>query len=191
MVWVDRQGTIGWQAAGIQPIRRNWSGVLPVPGDGRYEWDGFLPITSLPSEVNPGRGFIATANNFLMPKDYPYKDLLQVTWSDPFRASRIEEVLGSGRKFSVAEMVRLQNDDLSVGGSRAHAAAATRDAPESRQRTRARSAHDVGFRARQGFGAGRRLRDVAAPPLRQHARGGGPAPLCERRSAGISDRRRS
>jgi penicillin amidase len=114
MVWVDRQGTIGWQAAGIQPIRRNWSGVLPVPGDGRYEWDGFLPITSLPSEVNPGRGFIATANNFLMPKDYQYKDLLQVTWSDPFRASRIEEVLGSGRKFNVAEMVRLQNDDLSV-----------------------------------------------------------------------------
>jgi penicillin amidase len=114
MVWVDRQGTIGWQAAGIQPIRRNWSGILPVPGDGRYEWDGFLPITSLPSEVNPGRGFIATANNFLMPNDYPYKDLLQVTWSDAFRASRIEEVLGSGRKFSVAEMVRLQNDDLSV-----------------------------------------------------------------------------
>ena len=90
MVWVDRQGTIGWQAAGIQPIRRNWSGILPVPGDGRYEWDGFLPITSLPSEANPDRGFIATANNFLMPKDYPYKDLLQVTWSDPFRASRID-----------------------------------------------------------------------------------------------------
>ncbi len=114
MVWVDRTGTIGWQAAGIQPIRRNWSGVLPVPGDGRYEWDGYLPITSLPSEVNPDRGFIATANNFLMPKDYQYKDLLQVTWSDPFRASRIEEVLGSGRKFNVSEMINLQNDDLSV-----------------------------------------------------------------------------
>src|SRR5688572_30991594 len=49
-----------------------------------------------------------------MPDDYPYKDLLHVTWSDACRASRIEEVLGSGRKFSVAEMVRLQNDDLSV-----------------------------------------------------------------------------
>lgn len=114
MVWVDRAGNIGWQAAGIQPIRRNWSGILPVPGDGRYEWDGFLPITSLPSEVNPTRGFIATANNFLMPNDYQYKDLLHTTWSDPFRASRIEEVLGSGRKFNVAEMVNLQNDDLSV-----------------------------------------------------------------------------
>jgi penicillin G amidase len=114
MVWADRQGNIGWQAAGIQPIRRNWSGILPVPGDGRYEWDGFLPIASLPSEANPTRGFIATANNFLMPDDYPYKDLLQLTWSDPFRASRIVEVLGSGRLFNVAETTRLQNDDLSV-----------------------------------------------------------------------------
>ena len=114
MVWVDRQGNIGWQASGIQPIRRGWSGILPVPGDGRFEWEGYLPITSLPHEVNPQRGFIATANNFLMPDNYPYKDLLHVTWSDAFRASRIEEVLGSGRKFNVAEMMRLQNDDLSV-----------------------------------------------------------------------------
>jgi penicillin amidase len=114
MVWVDRDGTIGWQAAGIQPIRRGWSGILPVPGDGRYEWEGYLPITSLPHEVNPARGYIATANNFLMPDGYQYRDLLHVTWSDAFRASRIEEVLGSGKKFSVAEMTRLQNDDLSV-----------------------------------------------------------------------------
>jgi penicillin amidase len=114
MVWVDRDGTIGWQAAGVQPIRRNWSGLLPVPGDGRYEWDGYLPIKALPSETNPSRGFIATANNYLLPPDYPYKDLLQVEWSDAFRASRITEVLGSGRLFSVAEMTRLQNDDLSV-----------------------------------------------------------------------------
>jgi penicillin amidase len=114
MVWVDRRGTIGWQASGIQPMRRGWSGILPVPGDGRYEWQGFLPIASLPSEVNPARGFIATANNFLMPDDYPHKDLLHVTWSDPFRAARINEVLGSGRLFNVAEMTRLQNDDLSV-----------------------------------------------------------------------------
>ncbi len=114
MVWVDRNGNIGWQAAGIQPIRRNWSGVLPVPGDGRYEWDGYLPIKSLPSEANPSRGFIATANNYLLPDNYPYKDLLHVQWSDAFRASRITEVLGSGRLFNVAEMTRLQNDDLSI-----------------------------------------------------------------------------
>ena len=115
MVWADRSGTIGWQAAGIQPIRRNWSGVLPVPGDGRYEWDGYLPIMALPSETNPSRGYVATANNYLLPEAYPYKDLLHVTnWADAFRASRITEVLGSGRLFTVPEMARLQNDDLSV-----------------------------------------------------------------------------
>jgi len=113
MVWVDRHGTIGWQAAGIAPLR-SWSGLLPVPGDGRYEWDGYLPITALPAEVNPARGYIATANHYLFPNDYPYDAARHWTWADPYRARRIEEVLGSGRRFSVAEVARLQNDDLSL-----------------------------------------------------------------------------
>jgi penicillin G amidase len=114
MVWADRRGAIGWQAAGIQPLRRNWSGLLPVPGDGRYEWDGFLPIGALPNEANPARGFLATANNYLMPNDYPHRDAVHFMWTDPFRSSRITEVLGSGRLFSVAEMTRVQNDELSL-----------------------------------------------------------------------------
>lgn len=114
MVWADRHGTIGWQAAGIQPLRRNWNGLLPIPGDGRYEWNGYLPITSLPHEVNPPRGFVATANHYLFPNDYPLKEALHFTWADPYRASRITEVLASGRLFSVAETARLQNDDLSL-----------------------------------------------------------------------------
>lgn len=114
MVWADRTGTIGWQAAGIQPLRRNWSGLLPVPGDGRYEWDGYLPILNLPHEVNPSRGFVATANHYLFPNDYKWKDALHFTWADPYRASRIAELLGSGRLFSVAETARVQNDDLSL-----------------------------------------------------------------------------
>ena len=114
MVWADRTGTIGWQAAGIQPLRRNWSGLLPVPGDGRYEWDGFLPINALPHEVNPARGFIATANHYLFPNDYPWTEALHFTWADPYRASRIAELLGSGRLFSIPETERVQNDDLSL-----------------------------------------------------------------------------
>ena len=114
MVWADRSGTIGWQAAGIQPLRRNWSGLLPVPGDGSYEWEGFLPIAALPHEVNPARGFVATANHYLFPNDYAWKEALHFTWADPYRAARITEALGSGRLFSVAETTRLQNDDLSL-----------------------------------------------------------------------------
>jgi penicillin amidase len=113
MVWVDKTGTIGWQAAGISPLR-SWSGLLPVPGDGRFEWEGYLPINALPHEVNPERGFIATANHYLYPNDYAYPKARHYTWADPYRAHRIEEVLNSGRRFNVAEMTRLQNDDLSI-----------------------------------------------------------------------------
>jgi penicillin amidase len=114
MVWADRRGNIGYQAAGIQPLRRNWSGLLPVPGDGRYEWDGYLPITALPNAYNPASGFFVTANHYLMPNDYPWKDAMHFTWADPYRASRINELLGSGRMFSVGEVARVQNDDLSI-----------------------------------------------------------------------------
>ena len=115
MVWADRSGTIGWQAAGIQPLRRNWSGLLPVPGDGRYEWDGYLPIAALPHEVNPARGFIATANNYLLPERLPDEGG-RCTSPGPIRTARraSPKCSGSGRLFSVAEMTRLQNDDLSL-----------------------------------------------------------------------------
>ena len=34
---------------GIVPWRKNWTGLLPVPGNGAYEWAGFIPIDQLPS----------------------------------------------------------------------------------------------------------------------------------------------
>lgn len=114
MVWADRAGNIGYQAVGVTPLRPNWSGLVPVPGDGRYEWAGYLPIKALPHAFNPSRGFIATANNFLFPTDYPYKDALHYTWADPYRSSRITEVLGGGAPETLPDMMRLQNDDLSL-----------------------------------------------------------------------------
>ena len=58
---------IGYQAVGIAPQRPNWSGLVPVPGDGRYEWDGYLPIKALPHVLNPEKGFFNTSNNYLIP----------------------------------------------------------------------------------------------------------------------------
>lgn len=114
MVWAGRDGTIGWQSVGIAPVRRNWSGLVPVPGDGRYEWDGYLPIGAKPHVVNPPEGYFATANNDLIPRDYEYMDAVGFSWSDPYRWLRIVEVLGSGTRFSMADMMRLQTDELSL-----------------------------------------------------------------------------
>ncbi len=114
MVWADRDGNIGWQAVGIAPIRRNFSGLVPVPGDGRYEWDGYLPIKAKPSEYNPDRGYIETSNSNYTPPDYPYLDAIAYTWTDPYRWARGSEVLASGRKFNMMDMIELQHDYLSI-----------------------------------------------------------------------------
>lgn len=114
MIWAGRDGTIGWQSVGIAPIRRNWSGLVPVPGDGRYEWDGYLPIIAKPSLVNPPEGYFATANNDLIPRDYEYMDAVGFSWSDPYRWLRIVEVLGGGTRLSMADNMQLQTDELSL-----------------------------------------------------------------------------
>lgn len=114
MIWADRDGNIGWQAVGIAPIRRNFSGMVPVPGDGRYEWDGYLPIKAKPHEYNPERGYVETSNSNHTAADYPYLDAIGYTWTDPFRWSRGNEVLGSGRKFNMMDMIELQHDYFSV-----------------------------------------------------------------------------
>jgi penicillin amidase len=122
MVWAGRDGTIGWQAVGIAPIRRSWSGLVPVPGDGRYEWDGFLPIAEKPHVVNPAEGFFATANNDLTPRvyggpgqpEYRHWDAIGYEWSAPYRWLRAAEVLATGRRFGIADMTALQTDELSI-----------------------------------------------------------------------------
>lgn len=114
MVWADRAGNIGWQAVGIAPIRRNFSGLVPVPGDGRYEWSGFLPIPEKPHASNPPSGFIATANNDLIPRGYAHMDAVGYSWADPFRYDRISEILRGSKKLTVADMERLQTDYLSL-----------------------------------------------------------------------------
>ncbi len=112
MVWADVDGHIGWQAVGLTPVRRGWDGLLPVPGDGRFEWEGFLPAVTLPHVADPPRGWLATANQDNLPSGYPFTVGFQ--WTDPFRFARIEEVLGSGRRFTLSDMTRLQQDELAL-----------------------------------------------------------------------------
>lgn len=114
MIWADKKGNIGWQVVGITPIRNTHSGMVPVPGDGRYTWAGYLPILKRPSIYNPANGFIATANENLTSKSYPYKNALGYTWADPFRGNRVREVLSASKKFTLDEMRALQVDYLAI-----------------------------------------------------------------------------
>lgn len=114
LIYADIDGNIGWVAAGLTPIRKNWSGLLPVPGaSGKYEWQGFRTVKDLPQAYNPARHYVATANHNIMPKDYKLE--LGYEWATPFRFQRIDEVLSSGKgKFTIADFERLQHDETSL-----------------------------------------------------------------------------
>ncbi len=114
MVWADVHGNIGWQAVGIAPIRPRSSGLVPVPGDGRFDWAGYLPILEKPHAFNPREGFTATANNNLTPPSYAHRDAIGWSWADPYRWQRIAEVLDTAHKLTVADMARLQTDYASL-----------------------------------------------------------------------------
>ena len=111
MIYADVDGNIGWIAAGLMP-RRRWSGLLPVPGDGRFEWSGFVPTPQLPQSYNPARGYIATANNNILPPGY--RTPISFDWSSDYRVSRIREVLDARNDFTIADFQALQHDDLSI-----------------------------------------------------------------------------
>ncbi|MDG1278684.1 MAG: penicillin acylase family protein [Algoriphagus sp.] len=118
MIWADKKGNIGWQSVGIAPIRKNFSGLVPVPGDGRYEWDGYLPIIQKPNILNPSKGYFSTANQNVTPPDYEHWDAIGFSWADPFRGDRIEEVLGAGNKLNMEGMKALQVDYQSIPARR-------------------------------------------------------------------------
>ena len=114
MIWADRKGNIGWQAVGIAPIRENFSGLVPVPGDGSYEWKDYLPILEKPNSFNPESGFIATANQNVTPADYQHWNAVGFSWSDPYRGDRVNDVLSSNDKMTLEQMKALQVDYLSL-----------------------------------------------------------------------------
>lgn len=120
IVYADVEGNIGEHSVGMEPIRKNFTGTMPEPGDGGYEWAGWVPVPELPHQFNPERGFAVTANQRMIPEDYPYK--VGFEWSEPYRADRITEVLaqfaGSGHKITIDDMEKLQDDVTSLPARR-------------------------------------------------------------------------
>lgn len=118
-VYADVTGRIGWVAAGRVPARPNWDGLLPAPGDGRYEWRGFLSQDELPSRVDPPEGYIGTANAMNLPAGYPVSERkVGFEWANPSRQQRIDEVLGAGSRVSLGDAMALQTDPTDITSRR-------------------------------------------------------------------------
>ena len=110
LVYANTTGDTGWSAAGLTPVRPNWDGLLPVPGDGRYEWAGMMPAKDLPDVHNPAEGFVASANAMNLPAAWPANKTVSYEWADRSRITRINEVLAATPKATLADSMALQTD---------------------------------------------------------------------------------
>ncbi len=91
LIYADIDGNIGYQSPGRIPVRGKGDGRYPAPGwDSSYDWTSFIPFEALPTEYNPARGYIVTANQAVVDtRSYPYR--LTDDWSYGYRSQRIED----------------------------------------------------------------------------------------------------
>jgi penicillin amidase len=119
LVYADVAGNVGWVAGGLAPIRPNWDGLMPVPGDGRYEWTGFWSGDKLPFTYNPSAGYVTTSNQMNLPAGYPYRERkLGFEWANDSRHQRIEEVIRGRSGLTIEDSLLLQNDYTSIPARR-------------------------------------------------------------------------
>lgn len=113
-IFADTSGNIGYQMPGQIPVRvRGHTGMYPVPGNGTYDWPGFIPFTALPRVYNPPKGYVVSANNRVTMPAPAYNYTITRDWdsgSDGYRAKRITQMILSKTKCSFSDVQTIQND---------------------------------------------------------------------------------
>jgi len=112
MIWADKEGNIGWQAVGLAPIRIGWEGLMPVPGNGDYEWAGYVPVKSMPHILNPEKGYWQTANQINVPEGYP--NVYSFFGSEYSRFNRVGELLEGRNGLTIDDSKAILYDELSI-----------------------------------------------------------------------------
>ena len=112
-VYADVDGHIGYIAPGKFPVRKEGhTGMVPVPGNGDWDWLGYRRPEDWPQVLDPPRGYLVTANHKVTPEGFPYA--LTYDWAEPYRAKRIEELILSKEKLSLEDMKAIQLDQKSL-----------------------------------------------------------------------------
>ncbi len=112
LMLAHRDGGIAWQVTGRLPLRGRGLGAYPVPGwEPGYGWTGTVPGSDNPGLIRPPGGILITANNRTIPANFPVN--VSHSWSAPYRAQRIAELLAEGPPQNAASASRMQQDRIS------------------------------------------------------------------------------
>lgn len=107
----DKTGQIAWTYCGKIPVRKGFDGSAAKSwANGDIGWQGYIPPSELPRLVAPPEGFIATANNRTLGKDYPY--VIGYNFANSHRAYRINKRLREMEQVTEQDMFQLQLDTM-------------------------------------------------------------------------------
>jgi penicillin amidase len=110
-VIADSAGHIGYQLAGRVPVRAQGDGSAPAPGwSGSHEWTGWVAFNDLPHALDPGEGWVATANSR---PEVPSAAFLTRDWTDDHRQRRVVELLRSRPNHTPHDFEAMQGDVVS------------------------------------------------------------------------------
>lgn len=113
IVFASAAGDIAMRIQGKYPVRRKNEGRFVLDGSKTStEWQAFIPNEQNVLDTNPARGFVSSANQYPVDLTYPY----YVTGSsfEAYRNRRINQVLAASSNITVADMIKLQHDNLNL-----------------------------------------------------------------------------
>jgi penicillin G amidase len=112
MLFASKSGDIAIWQQGEFPAKWRRQGDFVMPGtDSSYMWQGMIPQSENPHQVNPARGFVSSANQLPVDGTYPY--YLGGSYP-PYRGLYINRRLTAMSNISPNDMQTLQTDNYNI-----------------------------------------------------------------------------
>lgn len=112
-VVVDKAGGIARISGGRIPNRTSGDGASPsyvnkLSGNGFENWNGLIPQSQMPKEINPSTDWVGTANHRIVTSDYPYE--YSKDFATSWRYRRIKQVMQDKQTMTAEDHWQLIND---------------------------------------------------------------------------------
>jgi penicillin amidase len=110
--YADADGNIGLNIGGGIAIRKGNGTIIRNGETDEFDWKGYVPFEQLPYSLNPDTGYVSSANNKSLNRDYPY--FISAEFALPYRINRIRQMLNEKEVFGMEDFKRMILDQHSA-----------------------------------------------------------------------------